>query len=87
MVERRASEHFVVTEHDSDGDVIEVYGPFPSIKAGVKWLREVYVPEWVKAYEADAPFKADIGFFGNGACDGTTCQRWIVRNILNYKET
>lgn len=87
MQHRRASEHYVVTEQDSDNDIVEIFGPFPNIEGGMKWLRDTYIPEWVKSFEEDTAFKANVGFFGNGASDGTTCQRWIVRNVLNHEES
>ncbi len=87
MSERRASEHFIVTEQDSDGDIMEIFGVFPSIEGGLAWLRNVYIPEWIKDYEDETGFKANVGFFGNGASDGTTCYHWIVRNVLNHKES
>ena len=87
MSERRASAHYIITEQVSDNDIVEIFGTFPSIEAGMKWLREVYIPEWVAAYEADTGFKADVGFFGNGASDGATCHRWIVRNVLQHEKT
>lgn len=74
---------FIVTEQDSDGDISEIFGPFESIETGMIWLRNIYVPKWIKDYEdQETGYKANVGFFGNGASDGTTCTRWVCRNVL-----
>jgi hypothetical protein len=72
---------FVVVERDSDGDIDAISGPFPSLDAGVKWLREVCIPVWAEAYEHDVGVKANVGFFGNGASEGNTCTYWIVKQV------
>lgn len=72
---------WVVVECDSDGDIRNITGPFPDLQAGLTWLKEVCVPAWVKSYEAESGFKANVGFFGNGASDGTTCTYWVVKSM------
>lgn len=73
---------YIVTEQDSDCAITGIFGPFESIEAGVAWLRSTYVPKWIKNYEEDTGCKAKVGFFGNGASDGTTCTYWLCRNVL-----
>jgi hypothetical protein len=78
---------YVIIECDNYGDIIDVFGNFHDMQAGMKWLRDVHVPAWIKDYETESGFKTDVRFYGNGAADGTTCTRWLCRTISDPKES
>jgi hypothetical protein len=81
---------FIVTEQDSDNDIVKVYGNFPSIEAAMRWLKNTHVPGWVGEYESYSGYKTNVNFYSGrlpGAADGTTCTHWQVLPVTLIEES
>jgi hypothetical protein len=82
-MDRNKSDLVVIVQRDSYGHIVEIFGTFESTELAMRWLEETGVPNWTAGLrdEETCGVQVDVGFFGNGASDGTTHTCWNARHI------